>query len=446
MKKLINYLRTLPHAHAWALAWPMVISNISVPLMGLADTAMLGHLESPLFLAAVAIGSNIIALLYWMFAFLRMGTTSVTAQAQGANKPNLVVQHLSQNIGLALGLGAILIIIQSIALPFALWLIAPDPELLQTALAYCQIRIYSAPAVLINYVAMGWLIGLKKPKIPLLVTVFANVLNIVLDYIFIVHWDLQAKGAAYATLIAEYCACLASGLYIFYFLRGRNWRPERWFSLTYLKQNVQLTIDLFIRTSALLFVINFFNAQSALLGTHVLAANAVLFQFTLFVSFFLDGYALAGEAMTAQAIGARHLDNFHRASAVTTISACALAIVISAFFFLFGDVIISLLSNIDVVVNIAKAHLFWVVLIPLVSIWCYAFDGIFVGAGKAQAMRNTMLISVVCCFLPLWWLTRSWGNHGLWIAFIVFNGCRGITLALCYFHYTKQAKWLNSSN
>jgi len=423
----------------------MIVSNMSVPLMGLADTAMLGHLESPVFLGAVAIGSNIIALLYWMFAFLRMGTTSITAQAIGAQQSHLALLHLSQNTVLAIVAGLVLIVLQSLIVPFALWLIAPEQALMTVARDYCQIRIYSAPAVLITYVAMGWLIGLKKPKIPLAITVLSNLLNVGLDYLFIVHWQMDARGAAIATLIAEYVACLGSLLCIGSILKRNQWPLTQWFDLTHLRHNLSLNANLFIRTLALMFAINFFNAQSAQFGNDVLAANAILLQCVLFVAFFLDGYALAAETMTAQAIGARNQKAFHEASAVTSLSAIGITLLLSSFFFLFGNVVIDLLTSMDHVATTAKQHMPWLIIMPLVSVWCYALDGIFVGAGQARIMRNSMLFSLILGFIPFWWLLRFLDNHGLWLAFIIFNGYRGISLAFAYYRLTRQNNWLNKT-
>ncbi len=439
----LTYIQTLPHDQAWKLAWPMILSNMSVPLMGLADTAMLGHLESSIFLAAVAIGANIIALFYWMFAFLRMGTTSVTAQAMGANRPALAMLHLTQNAIFALVLGFALIAFQSLLLPMALWLIAPDEELLTVAKEYCQIRIFSAPAVLITYVATGWLLGQKKPKAPLIITVTANVINVVLDYLFIVHWQLEAKGAAYATLIAEYTACILSLLACAHYIKGKGLRKARWFDLKLLRENMQLSFDLFIRTTALLLVINFFNAQSALISNDVLAANAILFQCVLFIAFFLDGYALAAETMTARAIGAKNISAFHSASAVTLLYAVGISFCLVGFFGIFGSQIVDLLTDIKTVATTAKAHLFWLIIMPLVSVWCYALDGIFIGAGQAKTMRNTMLMAVFLGFFPVWLATRGLGNHGLWLAFVAFNGFRGVSLALAYVNLSLRRGWLN---
>ncbi len=441
MRTHIHGLKSLPHRQAWLLAWPMILSNISVPLMGLADTAMLGHLDNPIYLGAVAIGSNIIALLYWMFSFIRMGTTSVTAQAMGASQPQLATLHLVQSSFLGLIFGVLLIALQAISIPFAIWLIAPDDTLRALASDYCNIRIYSAPAVLATYAAIGWLVGLGKTKLPLIITVSSNLLNIGLDYLFIVHWQWDVKGAAYATLIAEYTGCIMSLLFASYLCTSRNWPVPRSLDFRLLKKSLHLSADLFFRTLAILLVINFFNAQSAHYGNAVLAANAILFQGMLFAAFFLDGYALAGETLTANAIGSKDLQRFHRASAVTCISALAIAAILTLFFWGFGEHLITLLTDIPEVTDTAIRHLPWLILIPLASVSAYAFDGIFIGAGHTRTMRNTMIISVLFIFFPAWWIFQFWGNHGLWFAFVLFNISRGITLTYAYFRISKRQLW-----
>lgn len=403
---------------------------------------MLGHLPNPAYLGAVAIGSNIIALLYWMFGFLRMGTTGATARAVGANQPSLASQHFTQNALLALFLGIGLVALQSLAIPAILWVITPDESLQILAMEYCSIRIYSAPAVLVSYVAMGWMIGLGLTKYPLIITIAANLLNIGLDYCFIVLWQMDVKGAATATLIAECFSCICALITILFILHQKGWKLTRHIDIDEIKTTLKLNADLFLRTIALLFVINFFNAQSALFGNSTLAANAILFQCSLFVAFFLDGYALAAETLTARAIGGRKITQFHQASAVCGLNSLGIALVLTLLFWGFGDGIVDALTNITEVASTAKLHLIWLIALPLVSVWAYTLDGIFIGAGHMQTMRNTMIISVLCGFFPTWWLTQSWGNHGLWFAFIVFNLVRGVTLAFAYFRRSKYQLWL----
>lgn len=442
LKQQQIYFLALPHRRAWSLAWPMILSNMSVPLMGLADTAMLGHLESAAPLAAVALGSSVVALLYWMFAFLRMGTTSQTGNANGANNITKLTQLLFQNGCFALGLGVAMILLQFWLVSGVLSIMSPDANLVSTAREYCGIRLFSAPAVFATYVITGWLIGLENTKATLVITVTSNLLNIFLDYLFIVHWNFEAKGAAAATLIAE---ITAFGIALFWarkILRTNGWQLRFEFDIHNVMHTLKLNRDLFIRTTTLLIVLNFFNAQGAYFGTHILAANAILFQFTLFASFFLDGYALAAETLTAKALGKKLVNEFYQASAVTGITAALIAIALSLLFWLLGPYVLPLLSDIPKVLNTALVYLPWLVFMPVVSVACYALDGIYIGAGKAKEMRNAMLFSAIFGFFLCWWLFKDFGNHGLWFALITFNAVRGITLGIDYSYRSLKQHWL----
>jgi Na+-driven multidrug efflux pump len=247
----------------------MTLSNISNPLMGMADTAMLGHLPDGIYLGAVAIGANIMALLFWMLAFLRMGTTSFVGRHYGSGDDDALLKHLGRSIGVALTMGLSLIALQWVLINLAVLLIAPNAELSQLAHQYCTIRIYGAPAVLLTYIAIGTLIGLQNTRLPLLIAVASNALNIGLDYLFIVRFNWLSAGAAYATLIAEYSAC-ALAIYLCIRLLRRKLQQLSWQQLTnglvdwpQWRKLLSLNSDLFIRTGALLFVFNFLPLKAA---------------------------------------------------------------------------------------------------------------------------------------------------------------------------------------
>ncbi len=412
--------------------------------MGLADTAMLGHLDHSRYLAAATLGTNVVALCYWMFAFLRMSTTSATAQGIGSQNTQYATLQLSANIRLAISGAFFLIAVQYLLLPQAMDLISKDSHLRELALSYCHIRIYSAPAVLLNFVAMGWLIGSKRTRTALLITVSANVLNVVLDYLFIVVLDWHVKGAAIATLLAEYSACLWAGWVIVHGLHGQPFSHvlKQHIPKDIWKKTFSVNADLFLRTFAILFTFNFFHAQGARFGEETLAANAIIMQWVLFTAFFLDGYALAAEAMTANAIGARKLSEFHRASAATVFSSAVIALLLTLIFALFSPWVLPLFTSIESLQLLVKEYVVWLFLIPIVNVWCYAFDGIFVGAGKTKHMRNHMAAALLLVFLPAWWFFQPLQNHGLWLAFVLFNGFRGFSLACAYWSITRHRSWL----
>lgn len=443
----------LPHKQTFALAGPMILANISVPLMGLADTAMLGHLDDAAFVGAVAVGANIFAFMFWMMAFLRMGTTSVVGQALGANNPTTAFDQLAQSAALAFGLAALLIITHPFTLPLAISWVAADPQVAELAAQYASIRIYAAPAVLGTYVLSGWLLGLQKPVYTLIITVAINTINIVLDYVFILKFNWGSQGAAAASVCADYLGFVIA-LFCFYysakqiqlFKRAPNWR---WLSA--LRQGnwrklMGINRDLFIRTAILLFVFNFFTAQGGDLGQTTLAANAILIQLMFLSTYALDGYAHAAETLAANAIGAKNLHKLHN----TSIAACSTAGFIAVFMavvFWFGQpFFIWLMTDIHEVKQAVAQFYIWLCVMPIVAVWCYLFDGIFIGAGKTRALRNWMLAAVLLVFLPSWWLLQPLANHGLWIAFVVFHIARSISLGYEYYRCTVRNSWFATSS
>ncbi|WNO09183.1 MATE family efflux transporter [Teredinibacter sp. KSP-S5-2] len=440
----LTNLSNLPHRQAYNLAWPMIVSNLSIPLLGLVDTAMLGHLDNPQFLGAVAVGTNILAFVYWVFSFLRMGTTSIIGRALGAGNTQLISDQAT-NYGLfAMTIGLLLVLFQGVVLPLGVWLVVKDSAISEIALSYCQIRIIGAPAVMLTYVIVGLFIGLHNTKVPLLITVTANVTNIVLDYLFIVVLGKAAVGAAIATVVAEYLGLLIAVTLCLRHFRVLNLPKPRFegiFAFQRWKDLIAYNRDLFIRTSALLFAFNFFTAQGAAQGADVLAANAVLMQLMLFVAFGLDGYAHAAEAMAAKALGQQNLEAFFRACWATLLSASVIAFGYTAFFIFSRNWLIALLTDIPSVTVLAKTYYLWIILIPLASVWCYLLDGIFIGAGKTGTMRNWMLIAVFGVFLPLWAVFGQDSNHGLWLSFVMFNFFRGASLAVSFLLMTKHNKW-----
>lgn len=428
-------IRTLPHKRAWALAWPLMLSNLTTPLMGLADTAMLGHLGSPLYLAAAAIGANVLTFSLWVFGFLRMGTTSLTGRALGAGQFQQIKQLLYRGWLLGSLLGLALIILQFLLLPQILKLMTPDIQVRQLALSYSLIRLSAAPAVLMTYAAAGWFIGLQQTRPPLLIALTVNGLNLLLDWWLILVLGRGSDGAALASACAEY---VGLGLAVILVIRQLrlvggagvtglgSWLFRGWVPL------LRINGDLFIRTVCLLGVFSFFTAQGAYMGPTVVAANAILLQLLLLASHGLDGYAHAAEAMVARTIGSRDSGGFIRASFATGTASLFLAGLITTVFVLLRTPLIALLTDIADLRRYLHTYYIWLAILPLVSVWSYLFDGIFIGAGHTRSLRNWMLVAASLVFLPLWWLTQAWHNHGLWLSFTAFNLTRGLSLAALF--------------
>lgn len=436
--------RAPTHRDIWQLAWPMMLSNLSIPLLGAVDTAILGHLPSPLYLGAVTVGASLLSLLFWSFGFLRMGTTSVAARAEGAGDRMGLHRVLVQSLALALAFALMLMLIGPWLLPVALKWMGPSPDVQALALDYARIRLWGAPASLMNFALVGWFIGRQDTRRPLAILFTTNGLNIVLDAVLILGLGLNSEGAAWASVLAEYGG-LSVGLWLTARqLNGLERRPlieelNRWRAYGRL---MRVNRHLFVRTLCLLSVFVFFAAQGARMGDQVLAANAILLQFLLLTSYALDGFAHAAEALTGRAIGAGRVGDFHLATRRSSVWALGCSLLISAVFILGAPWWPGVFTSLPGVLEIVRAHYVWICLLPVIGVWGYQLDGIFLGSGQTAAMQYTVLIAAGGCFLPLWWWLQPLGNQGLWLAFVAFNGTRGLLLGAVYYHLSRKGRWL----
>lgn len=433
-----------PHYKIWAIAWPMMLSSMSVPLLGMVDTALLGHLETAQFLGAVAIGSNIIGLLYWSFGFLRMGTTALVAQALGAQSKGNAQQTdivLFRALFISLILGTIIMLITPFFINDIVSLMQASETVSPLAERYIEIRCLSAPAVFITFSISGWLIGTQQAKRALALVLITNSLNIALDFLFIVTFEMNSAGAAWATLIAEY-AGLALGLYFLlqhsHIIQPSKW--QKWLALSGLKQMLGLNYYLLLRTVTLMLVFNFFTAQSAAFNDTTLAANAILLQLILFSAFVMDGFSFAAEALCGESYGRKYWVEFKRYAQCCGFWMLLTSLFFAVIYWFFGQYIIAIFSNVSDVLSTAQEYSLWIVVIPVVSALAYLFDGVSIGAGRSRAMFYSMLLSTVLVFLPLWWLTQSWGNHGLWFAFCLFNFARAVSLGWFWYRESISIK------
>lgn len=415
----------------------MILSNISVPLLGMVDTGVTGHLDSPVYLGAVAIGSLIFGFLYTGVNFLRMGTTGIAAQRFGADDAEGLRTCLGQAIIVALAIAALLLLLQRPIGAFALDLIAAGPEITAYAWEYYSIRIWSAPATLVNYALIGWFIGLQNARIPLLIVVVANSVNIVLDLVFVLGLGMTVDGVAAASVIAEFSG-LAVGL--FYAARelrrrGGRWDRTRLTSPSAYAAFLSINLHLLVRTMALMFTFAFVTAQGARMGGLVLAANAILMNLQNLLSFALDGFAHAAEALVGKAVGARSREALQESVRITLRWSAYVAAGFCVFFLVGGPLLVNLLTDLPQVRETTLRYLPWIVLSPLVSVWSFLYDGVFVGATRSREMRDIMLVSTFLVFVPAWYLLQFLGNDGLWLAFMVFMASRG--LGMHYFYRTR---------
>ena len=445
MSNLHNKIFSPTDQRLWLLAWPLMLTNLTVPLLGLVDTAVLGHLENPEYLGAVAVGANLFSILYWTFGFMRMGTTGLAAQAWGQQDSFAQVALLLRSLMLAVGIGLLLILFHQPLITLGLHLMNPSPSVAELAAEYASIRIWSAPAVLCQYTLVGWLIGTQYPRGPMVMLIIANGINIALDIFFVTVLGWNSRGVAMATVLAEYGATTIGFIIVLKRMpEGQTLTKELFGKISDYLRILQVNRFIMVRTIALLLVLAFFTAQGARQGDIILAANAVLITFLLVISNALDGFANAAEALIGEAIGKGSKDQFK------TVFSSALrwsiwgALLLTVAFVLGGRWLISLLTDIEGVQLTAWQYLPWLWLLPFAAVWGFLLDGVFIGATRTREMQNTMLFSALVVFLPVWWLTTGWGNHGLWLSLISLMLARAASMGWLCWQYTRHDRWFQS--
>jgi MATE family, multidrug efflux pump len=419
----------ITHRQVWHIAGPMIIANISIPLLGMVDTAVMGHLDSAQYLGAVAIGSMIFSFLFWGFGFLRMATTGLVAQAYGRNDTKQSHTILVQSLILAAIIACTLLIFKQPISHIAFYLIESSDAVSDHAKTYFDIRIWSTPAILVNYVFLGWLIGKQASKAALLLVLVVTISNILMDLLFVNVFHMTVNGVALASVIAEYLGLL-TGLYLLKY-HDVTIRKLQKLSTNHISmfnwQWLQLHGNIFIRTLCLIFCFAFFTTQGAKQGDIILAANAVLLNFITFMAFVLDGFANATEVISGKAVGEKNRYKLKQGLLISGFWSLILASLFSLSYFLFGPHLIALLTSIPEVSRTANDYLLWLVAMPIIAVWTYLFDGLFIGATRSIEMRNTMIFATFCCFLPAWYFLQPLENNGLWLALLIFLAARGLS-------------------
>ncbi|MDV3504541.1 MATE family efflux transporter [Marinobacter sp. M-5] len=419
-----------------------MLTNLTVPLLGLVDTAVLGHLDSPEYLGAVAVGANLFSILYWTFGFMRMGTTGLAAQAWGKRDEFGQVALLVRSLVLAVGIGLLLILFHQPLIQLGLTLMNPSERVTELAAGYAAIRIWSAPAVLCQYTLVGWLIGTQFARAPMIMLIVANSLNIVLDVLFVTVFGWNSQGVAIATVIAEYsAAAIGFRLVLLRLPADHGFSRALMGQLSDYARILQVNRYIMVRTIALLLVLAFFTAQGARQGDTILAANAVLITFLLVISNGLDGFANAAEALIGEAVGKGSRRRFRLVFRTALRWSLYGSLIFTVAFVLGGRHLISLLTGIDEVRTTAWQYLPWLWALPLTAVWGFLLDGVFIGATRTRDMQNTMLFSALVVFLPVWWLTTGWGNHGLWFSLICLMVARALTMGGLFLAHSRRDRW-----
>ena len=405
-----------------------------MPLLGAVDTAVIGHLDDAYNLAAVAIGSTIIQFIYWAFGFLRMGIGGLAAQALGSKDAPEVRALFTRGALIGLFVGLVLWAIQSQILWLALNLFDGSAASKSLASLYFEIRIWSAPAVLVNYCLIGWFIGMQNTRAVLYLQVFMNGLNIVLDLYFVLNLGWGVAGVAIATLISELAAVII-GLLVYRREVNRfdpGGKSGSVWDVNKLKRTLGINIDIFIRTVCLLFAFAFFTSQASGFGDITIAAHLVLIQFQFFLSFGLDGFAHAAEALVGNSIGSKNRLALRHAVNISSKWAAGVAGAYMLVYAIAGEFIIGLLTSIPEVRIVATDYLIWLIISPAISVWSFMLDGIFIGATRSAEMRNGMLISLIVFISAALLLKPIMGYGGVWVAFTFFMIMRAVTLGIFY--------------
>ncbi|MBQ3608793.1 MAG: MATE family efflux transporter [Bacteroidaceae bacterium] len=410
------------------IALPSIVSNITVPLLGLIDVTIVGHLGAASYIGAIAVGGMLFNIIYWIFGFLRMGTGGMTSQAYGRGDEAEMMRLLTRSTGVGMLIALTLIVLQYPIERTAFSLIETTPEVERLAATYFRICIWGAPAVLGLYSFSGWFIGMQNSRYPMFIAITQNIVNILMSLVLVYGLEMKIEGVAIGTLVAQYAGWLmAIGLWMHRYKHLRPYAELR--SLTdkgAMRRFFQVNRDIFLRTLCLVSVTVFFTSAGAAQGEVILAVNTLLMQlFTLF-SYIMDGFAYAGEALAGKHIGADNRPALRTMVRQLFVWGIALALAFTLIYGIGGEGFLSLLTNEESVITASSTYFYWVLAIPLAGFAAFLYDGIFIGATATGLMLRAMFVASVAFFLIYFGCREAMGNHALWLAFITYLSLRGI--------------------
>lgn len=400
-------------------------------MLGAVDTALVGHLEEAYYLGAIALGGMIFNFIFWGFGFLRMGTTGLTAQAFGEESKAESIMTLARALTVAGVFSLLILLLQSWIADFSFWLVEASPEVEHYTRIYFNIRIYTAPATLGLYAINGWFLGMQNARYPMIVTVVLNSINIALDVYFVYSLDMHVDGVAWGTLIARYTGLLLAAVLLV--TRYRAWLSGYVHTLLLevqaIKKFFSVNRDIFIRTLCLIFTFSFFTAKSASFGDVILAANSILLQLWMIVSYGTDGFAYAAESLIGRYTGAGQQKRVRLTVKYCFIWGAGIGLLASGVYAVFNVHILRIFTDQQAVIDTAMIYFAWTIAGPAVSSFSYIWDGIFIGATATGPMRDSMIIATVGIFLPVYAIGVYYmGNHALWLALTLFMIGRGAAL------------------
>lgn len=421
------------------IALPLILSNLTVPLLALTDSMVMGHLSSAYYLAAVGFGSSVFAFIYWCFGFLRQGTTSFIAQAFGRQDLQACVAFFLRGTFLALTIAAILLLMQHQIGNVIHYFLRTRPQISTAAINYFDVRIWAAPATLMNYVFNAWFLGTKRTRNCLYLMLVINGLAVVLDIVFVFGLYMTARGVALADVIGQWSGSIFAASLL---LRQKYFKQHLTiaiFQWQQFRKLMALNRDIFIRTACLMVAFLFFDYQGALLGNDFLAANTVLINMMMFMAYAQDGFNNAAEILVANSLGQKNSVYFWQSIRATCLWSVIVGVVSSLLFFSCGHQIIHMITSIPEVMHLAGQYLPWIIVAPMITVWCFWLDGVFMGASWGRELRNGMLVAVATFFI-VWYLGLSYGNEGLWLALISLFAARSIMMAGLFWFKALSAK------
>ena len=417
------------------IALPSIVSNITVPLLGMIDVAIVGHMGSPVYIGAVAVGSMIFNLVYWLFGFLRMGSSGMTSQALGRRDFREVTRILVRSMVIALGIALLLIVLQIPMKWLMFWLISPTPDVVPFATTYYYMVIWGAPAMMGLYGLLGWYIGMQNTRIPMFISIMQNVVNILASLTLVYGFDMKIEGVALGTVIAQYAGFIvALGLLSYYYGRLRKYLVwQGTFVREAMGRFFHVNRDIFLRTLCLVAVNLYFTSAGARSGAVILSVNTVMMQLYLFFSYFMDGFAYAGEALGGRTYGAHNRAAFRETLRHLAFWAVGVTLLYTLVYLLGGRWIVSLLTDEPQVILTADDYLFWAWLVPAAGAAAFIWDGIFIGITATRGMLVSSFVSSLVFFAVYMLTVSALGNHGLWLAMIVYLASRGVLQTLWFF-------------
>lgn len=418
------------------IALPSIVSNITVPLLGLIDVAITGHLGGAAYVGAIAVGGMLFNIIYWMFAFLRMGTSGMTAQAFGARNLTEVVNVLMRAVAVAVGMSALLLCLQVPVRELALSIIDPSVEVAELARTYFNICVWGAPASLLLFVLTGWFLGMQNSKAPMAMAIIQNVANILLSLVLVYGLEMKIEGVATGTVAAQYVGLTAGLIMLLRYSRLKKYiQRAKIFTRQSLARFFMLNKDIFFRTLCLIFVHFYFISAGSSQGDTALAVNTLIMQLYLLYSYIMDGFAFAGEALVGKAIGARSYPIYISTVKRLFVWGTIMMLLFTLVYFLFGEQFLAILTDDPSVLEASKEYHWWTLLLPLSGMSAFIWDGIYIGATATKGMLLSMAAGMVTFFLMHYFLSPYLGNHALWLAFNGYMFMRGIVQSVLFTSY-----------